>query len=149
LDKKLKKTKNVRTSFDLTSASTALTGTILSTTGSGQSAANAGKILPSVGLALVPVKETAAPNKNIEQNQASLIRSSIKRLEYMIYDYSLVGEKDPGITAKTNKLKEELKQSQLQLIDVPVDITQEMTEEELNNYFNSPKVNKKYRLKGK
>ena len=149
LDRKLKKTKNVRTSFDLTSASTALTGTILSTTGSGQSAANAGKILPSVGLALVPVKETAAPNKNIEQNQASLIRSSIKRLEYMVYDYSLVGEKDPAITAKTNKLKEELKQSQLQLIDVPVDITNDMTEEELNNYFNSPKVNKKYRLKSK
>ena len=149
LDKKLKKTKNVRTSFDLTSASTALTGTILSTTGSGQSATNAGKILPSVGLALVPVKETTAPNKNIEQNQASLIRSSIKRLEYMVYDYSLVGEKDPAITTKTNKLKEELKQSQLQLIDVPVDITNDMTEEELNNYFNSPKVNKKYRLKGK
>src|SRR6185436_12932008 len=98
--------------------------------------------------ALVPVKETTAPNKNIEQNQASLIRSSIKRLEYMVYDYSLVGEKDPAITTKTNKLKEELKQSQLQLIDVPVDITNDMTEEELNNYFNSPKVNKKYRLKG-
>jgi hypothetical protein len=60
-----------------------------------------------------------------------------------------VGEKDFTITAKTNKLKEELKQSQMQLIDVPVDITNDMTEEELNNYFNSPKVNKKYRLTGK
>jgi hypothetical protein len=148
LDRKLKKTKMARTSFDLTSASTALTGTILSTTG-GESGKNTGKILPSVGLALVPVKEATSPNKNIEQNQASLIRSSIKRLEYMIYDYSLVGEKDFTITAKTNKLKEELKQSQMQLIDVPVDITNDMTEEELNNYFNSPKVNKKYRLTGK
>ena len=48
-----------------------------------------------------------------------------------------------------NKLKEELKQSQMQLIDVPLEITNQMTEEELNRYFNSPKVNKKYRLKGK
>ena len=67
----------------------------------------------------------------------------------MLYDYTLVGEKDPAITAKTIKLKEELKQSQMQLIDVPVDITNNMTEEELNNYFNNPKVTKKYRLKGK
>lgn len=148
LDRKLKKTKTVRTSFDLTSASTALTGSVLSTT-SDESGKNAGKILPSVGLALVPVKEATAPNRNIEQNQASLIRSSIKRLEYMIYDYSLVGEKDFAIAAKTIKLKEELKQSQMQLIDVPVDITNDLTEEELNDYFNSPKVNKKYRLTGK
>jgi hypothetical protein len=67
----------------------------------------------------------------------------------MIYDYSLVGDKDMAITSKTGKLKEELKQSQMQLIDVPVDITNEVTEQELNNYFNSPKVNKKYRLSGK
>jgi len=32
---------------------------------------------------------------------------------------------------------------------VPVDFTNDMTEDELNNYFNSPKVNKKYRLKTK
>ncbi|HEX5653701.1 MAG TPA: hypothetical protein VFX58_11545 [Chitinophagaceae bacterium] len=148
LDKRLKKTKTARTSFDLTSATTALTGTILSTSG-GESSKNAGKILPSVGVALVPVKEATAPNKNVEQNQASLIRSSIKRLEYMIYDYTPVGDKDPAISTKTSKLKDELKQSQMQLIDVPIDITNEMTEEELNNYFNSPKVTKKYRLKGK
>ena len=148
LDKRLKKNKTARTGFDLTSASTALTGTILSTTG-GEGGQTAGKILPSVGVALVPVKEATSPNKVVEQNQASLIRSSIKRLEYMLYDYSLVGEKDYSISQKTTKLKEELKQSQMQLIDVPVDITHNMTEEELNNYFNSPKVNKKYRLSGK
>lgn len=149
IDRGLKKTKTTRTSFDLTSASTALTGTILTSAGNSESSKNTGKILPSVGLALVPVKEATAPNKNIEQNQASLIRSSIKRLDYMVYDYSLVGEKDPAITTKTNKLKDELKQSQLQLIDVPIDITEGMSEEELNKYFNSPKVNKKYRLKRK
>ena len=148
LDRKLKKTKTARTSFDLTSASTALSGTVLSTAG-GESSQTAGKILPSVGLALVPVKEATAPNKNVEQNQASLIRSSIKRLEYMLYDYTLVGDKDPNIIPKINKLKEELKQSQMQLIDVPVDITNDMTEQELNEYFNSPKVNKKYRLTGR
>lgn len=148
IDKQLKKNKTTRTSFDLTSATTALTGTILSTAGGDQSQ-TAGKILPSVGVALVPVKEATSPNKVVEQNQASLIRSSIKRLEYMLFDYSLVGDKDLNITAKTTKLKEELKQSQMQLIDIPVDITSSMTEEQLNNYFNSPKVNKKYRLKGK
>ena len=47
------------------------------------------------------------------------------------------------------KLKEEMKQSQMQLIDIPIDITNNMTEQELNDYFNNPKVNKKYRLTGK
>jgi hypothetical protein len=149
VDQKIKKTKNLRTTFDLTSASTALTGTILSTAGNSESAVTTGKILPSVGLAMVPVKEATAPSKVVEQNQASLIRSSIKRLEYMLFDYSLVGDKDPAITTKISKLKDELRQSQMQLIDVPLDITNNMTEKELNDYFNNPKVNKKYRLKNK
>lgn len=148
VDKKIKKNKSARTSFDLTSATTALTGTVLTTTG-GVSAQTAGKILPSVGVALVPVKEATAPNKVMEQNQASLIRSSIKRLEYIMYDYTLVGDRDPNISGKTSKLKEELKQSQMQLIDVPIDVTNEMTEKDLNDYFNSPKVNKKYRVNNK
>ncbi|HEX2847674.1 MAG TPA: hypothetical protein VHN59_14090 [Chitinophagaceae bacterium] len=149
IDKKIRKTRGARTTFDLTSATSALTGTILSTSG-GTSAETAGKILPSAGVALVPVKEATAPNKMVEQNQASLIRSSIKRLEYMLYDYTLLGDRDPQILAKTAKLKEELKQSQMQLIDVPVDVTTEgMTEEELNKYFNNPKVNKKYRVSNK
>ncbi|MGN6293903.1 MAG: hypothetical protein ACTHMV_14250 [Chitinophagaceae bacterium] len=149
IDKKIRKTRGARTSFDLTSATSALTGTILSTSG-GASAETAGKILPSAGVALVPVKEATAPNKVVEQNQASLIRSSIKRLEYMLYDYTLLGDRDPQILTKTAKLKEELKQSQMQLIDVPVDVTTEgMTEEELNKYFNNPKVNKKYRVSNK
>ncbi len=147
LDKKLKRTKNTRVAFDLTSASTSLTGTILSTSGD-QEAQRTGKILPSVGLALVPIKEASVPNKPIDQNQASSIRSSIKRLEYMRQDNLLVGDKDPDILRKINKLKDELKQTQIQLIDVPVEFTNDMSEEELNRYFNSPKVNKKYRLKG-
>jgi hypothetical protein len=147
LDKKLRKTKNSRVAFDLTSASTSLTGTILSTSGS-DADQRTGKILPSVGLALVPIKEAAVPNKPVDQNQASLIRSSIKRLEYMLQDNQLIGEKDPDITKKIAKLKDELKQVQVQLIDVPLEFTNDMSEEELNRYFNSPKVQKKYRLKG-
>jgi hypothetical protein len=146
LDKKLKKTKNIRTTFDLTSASTSLTGTVLATSSSSESQ-RTGKILPSVGLALVPIKEASAPNRMVDQNQASLIRASIKRMEYILRDNQLLGEKDPDIAKKTNKLKEELKQVQMQLIDVPIEITNEFTEEELTRYFNSPKVNKKYRLK--
>jgi len=147
LDKRLKKTKSTRTAFDLTSGSSALAGTILNTSSS-EGAKNTGKVLPSVGVALVPVKEAAAPNKVVEQNQASLIRTSIKRLEYMLGDNMRIGNKDPDILKKTNKLREELKQLQVQLIDVPMEFANDMSAEELNKYFTSPKVNKKYRLKG-
>ena len=148
LDKRLKRSKSARTTFDLTSASTSLTGTILSTSSS-QEAQRTGKILPSVGLALVPIKEASVPSKVIDQNQAALIRTSIKRLEYVLHDNQIIGNKDPDIFRKITKLRDELKQIQIQLIEVPVELTNNFTEEELNRYFNSPKVNKKYRLKSK
>ncbi|MEP6584997.1 MAG: hypothetical protein ABJA90_12060 [Ginsengibacter sp.] len=147
LDQKIKHTKNTRTTFDLTSASTALGGTIFSSLPN-QGNQSTGKILPSVGVALVPVKEAVAPSKNYEQNSASLVRSDIKRLQYLLTDNILAGDKDPDIIKKTNRLKEELKQVQLQLIDVPV-IEDNTGSQELDKYFNNPKVNKKYRLKGK
>jgi hypothetical protein len=147
LDKKIKHTKNTRTTFDLTSASTALGGTIFSSLPD-QGQQTTGKILPSVGVALVPVKEAVAPNKNYEQNSASLVRSDIKRLQYLLTDNMLIGDKDPDIIKKTNRLKDELKQVQLQLIDVPV-IEDSTGSKELDEYFNNPKVNKKYRLKGR
>jgi hypothetical protein len=146
LDKRLRRTKGLRTTFDLTAATTSLTGTIL-TTSDNPDTQKKGKILPSVGLSMVPIREASVPNKTVDQNQAALIRTSIKRLEYVLRDNMLLGEKDWEITKKTNKLKDELKQIQVQLIDVPVEITNEMTEEQLNRYFNSPRVNKKYRLK--
>lgn len=146
LDRTIKKTKRTRTGFDLTAASAALSGTVLSTSDNDQTK-RTGLILPSVGLVLTPLKEASAPTKNAEQNQATLVRSSIKRLEYIVQDNKLVGEKDPDLLDKMAKIREELKQSQLQLIDVPIEITNNMTEEELNRYFNSRKVNKKYNLK--
>lgn len=146
LDKRLKKTKGARTTFDLTSTTTSLTGTIL-TTSTNQSQQRTGKILPSVGLAMVPIKEASVPNRSVDQNQASMIRGSIKRLEYILPDNMLLGERDWDIMRKTNKLRDELKAVQVQLIDVPIEITNNMSEEELNRYFNSPKVTKKYRLK--
>lgn len=146
LDKNVKKAKNTRTTFDITGSTTALTGSIL-TSSTNESTVKTGRVLPSVGVSLVPVKEAVAPAKTFDQNQASLIRSSIKRLEYMLRDNSLLGERDPQIITKANKLKDELKQIQIQLIDIPIEITNNMTEEELNQYFNSPKVNKKYRIK--
>jgi len=146
LDKKVKKTKNTRTDFDMSTATSALGGTILSSATS-TDAQNAGKIVPSVGVALIPVKETVAPPLTAEQNQASLIRSSIKRLEYTIRDNALVGEKDMEIVKKIASLKNELKQTQVQLIDVQTEETSSMTEEQLNAYFDNPKVNKKYRMK--
>ena len=145
LDQKVKRTRNTRTSFDLTSASTALGGTIFSSLPT-QSEQTTGKILPSVGVALVPVKEAVAPSKTTEQNSASLVRSDIKRLQYLLTDNMLIGEKDPDIVKKTTKLRDELTQVQLQLIDVPI-VEDNTNSEELDRYFNSPKVNKKYRLK--
>jgi hypothetical protein len=146
LDKGVKKTKSTRTTFDITGSTTALTGSILSSS-KGENEQNIGKVLPSVGVSLVPVKEAISPQKVTEMNQASQVRTAIKRLEYMVSDNALVGERDPAISTKTNKLKEELKQMQVQMVDIPIDITGDMSEKELNQYFNSPKVNKKYRTK--
>ncbi len=146
LDHKVKHTSGTRTTFDLTSAGSALGGTVFSSSGS-PSAQNTGKILPSAGVALVPVKESVSPVKTAEQNSASLIRSSIKRLEYQMHENALVGERDADITRKISKLKDEMKQIQIQLIEVPIDDNTNMTEEQLNEYFNSKKVNKKYKLK--
>ncbi|HET7117128.1 MAG TPA: hypothetical protein VFI29_11585, partial [Hanamia sp.] len=147
LDEKIKKTKNTRTTFDLTSASTALGGTVFSSLPN-QSEQTVGKILPSVGVALVPVKEAVAPNKNDELNSASLVRNDIKRLQYLLTDNTLVGDKDPDIIKKTGKLKDELQQVQLQLIDVPI-VDNTTDTKALDDYFNNPKVAKKYRLKSK
>lgn len=146
LDKGVKKTKNARTGFDITSSSTALTGTIMSSA-TNESTQKTGKILPSIGVSLVPIKEAVAPQKVFDQNQASAVRAAIKRLDYMVKDQAVVGERDPDISKKTAKLKDELKQIQVQLIDVPIEMTTNMTEKELNDYFDSPKVRKKYRLK--
>ena len=147
VDKKIKRTKSTRTGFDLTSASTALGGTVFSSLpNEGQK--TAGKILPSVGVAMVPVKEATAPNNSYEQNTATLIRSSIKRLEYLLQENQLVSERDPDILAKSRKLKDELKQMQVQLIDIPYS-DEAVDEKEVDAYFNNPKVNKKYKPKRK
>ncbi|GAA4330900.1 hypothetical protein [Flaviaesturariibacter amylovorans] len=146
LDKTIKKTKRARTAFDLTAAGTALTGTVLSTS-SDADTKRTGSIMPGVGLVLTPIKEATAPTRSTEQSQATLVRASIKRLEYILQDNALLGTRDPGIAGKIAKLREELKQSQLQLIDVPIELTNNLSAAELDSYFNSPKVNKKYRLR--
>ncbi|HUR11680.1 MAG TPA: hypothetical protein VM012_09950 [Flavitalea sp.] len=146
LDKSVKKVKKTRTTFDITGSATALTGSILSSSNN-EGTKKTGQVLPSVGVSLVPIKEAVAPQKVFDQNQASMIRSAIKRLEYMLQDNSLISDRDPEIARKSAKLKEELKQIQIQLIDIPIELTHDKTEEELNQYFNSPKVNKKYRTK--
>ena len=82
------------------------------------------------------------------KNIASQIRGTIKRLEFMLTEYNLVGDKDIEILTKTKKLKDELKQSQLQLIDLPlVEFDPRYTQEDAEKYFNNPKVNKKYKMK--
>jgi hypothetical protein len=143
LDKKVKHTRNTRQGFDITAAATGLGGTVATASNN----MTTGEILPSVGVAMVPVKETAAPPLTAEQNQATLVRAAVKRLDYMIHENALIGDKDPDITKKTAALKAELKQTQVQLIDVPLEETSSMTEEQLNAYFDNPKVNKKYRMK--
>jgi hypothetical protein len=145
LDKKVKSTKSTRTGFDLASGTSALAGTVLSTM-PGTTEKNVGKVLPSVGVALVPVKEAVSPVKSYEQNSATMVRTSIRRLEYSLSDNMLVGDRDAEILTKTRKLRDDLKQIQVQLIDIPTLDTGNLSEEELNKYFNSPKVNKKYKV---
>lgn len=144
----IKNNKKTRTGFDITGSTTAFMGTLLSTSGTSTSAKNAGKVLPSVGLSLVPVKEAVSPNKVQEQNTASQVRATIKRLDYMLTENMLIGEKDPDILPKTKKLREELKQAQLQLVDLPlVEFDPRFSQDDAEKYFNNPKVNKKYKLK--
>lgn len=148
VSKNIKTNKNTRTTLDITGSSTAMLGTIISTSGSSPSSQSLGKILPSVGLTLVPVKEAVSPNKVQEQNTASQIRGTIKRLDYMSTENMLVGDRDPDILSKTKRLRDELKQSQLQLVDLPlVEFDPRYSEKDADAYFNNPKVNKKYKLK--
>lgn len=147
LDKTVKRAKKGRTGFDLASGATALGGTVYSSQGT-SSGQRTGAILPSVGVALVPVKEAVAPVKTAEQNSAATVRTSIRRLEYTLTENAVIGDRDPDILTKTKKLRDEMKQAQVQLIDVPIDIG-DLDEEELNKYFNNPKVNKKYRMRKK
>jgi hypothetical protein len=145
LDKKVRSTKNTRSTFDLASGTTALSGAVLAT-GSSEGSKNLGKVMPSVGVTLVPVKEAVSPVKTYEQNSAALVRTNIKRLDYTLSDNALSGERDPDILTKINKIRNELKQIQVQLIDIPMIDSGGMTKEQLDEYFNSPKVNKKYKL---
>ncbi len=148
LDQRVKKTKSWRSGFDITTATTTLTGTVLATTaGNDKGKQNTGKILPSIGVVAMPVKETAAPSKTIEQNQATLLRSNIKRLEYVLTENRLLGERDPQINAKTEVLKKELRQSQNQLSEVPTEMSERLSDKQLNDYFDNPRVQKKYRLR--
>jgi hypothetical protein len=145
----VKKTKSTRTTFDISGSSTALAGTIVSTTADrGSSAEQIGKILPSVGLTLVPVKEAVAPNKNQEQNTASQLRAEVRRLEFILSENRLNGDRDFDVLTKTKRLTDELKKSNLQFLDLPmVEYDERFSEEDAEKYFTDPKVSKKYKLK--
>jgi hypothetical protein len=147
VSRNIKANKKTRTGFDVTASTTALAGTILTTTANSDQMQDIGKILPSVGLTLVPVKEAVAPNKVQEQNTASQIRAAIKRLEYMQSECRLIGDRDPDILSKTKKMKDELNQARLQMVDLPMVEFENVTREEAESYFNNPNVNKKYKLK--
>ena len=148
LDKKIRKTRNSRVAFDMTASSSALAGTILSTS-TVPSEKNIGRVLPAVGVTLVQVKEAVSPNKVNVQNSVSLVRTSIRRLEYILQENGLIGEKDPDILTKTTKMRTDLKQIQLQLIDVPLEEINFDDPKDVNKYFDDPKVNRKYRNKKK
>lgn len=148
ISKNVKANKSTRAAFDISGSTTALAGTVISTTASNPDVADIGKILPSIGLTLVPFKEAVAPSKVQEQNTAAQLRGITKRLEYLISENSLIGDRDPDILTKTKKLRDELKTAQLQLIDLPtIDFGQGVNQADADKYFNDPKVIKKYKLK--
>ena len=147
VDRKIKRTRGTRTAFELTTATSALSGTILSSLPETKDGSS-GKILPSVGVAMVPVKEAVAPNSSYNQNMASQIRNTINRLEYLLSNIRLIGERDPDILQKSARLREELNQAQVQLIDIPI-ADPSVNPRDAENYYNDPKVQKKYRLRKK
>jgi len=148
VSKNIKTTKTTRTAFDITGSTTALAGTVLTSTGSSESAKSFGKILPSIGLTLVPVKEAVSPNRIQEQNTASQIRTITKRLDYLLSDNQIIGTRDVDVIQKTRKLNEELKQARLQFIDLPmVEFDDRVDQNLAEKYFNDPKVIRKYKLK--
>ena len=148
ISKSVKGNKSTRTAFDISGSTTALAGTVISTSASSDATKNVGKILPSVGLTLVPVKEAVAPNKIQEQNTATQVRSVAKRLEYLASENMLIGDRDPEVLAKTKRMQDEMKQSRLQLVDLPlVEFDEKFTPEDAEKYFRDPKVNKRYKLK--
>lgn len=148
VSKNIKNNKSTRTAFDISSSTTAFVGTVVTSTATNTARANIGKIFPSVGLTLVPVKEAVAPSKVQEQNTASQLRGITKRLEYLLSENQLIGERDPEIVSKTTKLRQELKTAQMQLIDLPtVEFGPGIKQSEADKYFNDPKVIKKYKLK--
>jgi hypothetical protein len=148
LSSSVKKNKSTRVMFDVTGSTTALAGTVLATSGTTETAKNLGKILPSIGLTLVPVKEAVAPSKIQEQNIATQLRTVAKRLEYLKSENQLAGDRDIEVLAKTKKLQEELKQARLQLVDLPlVEFDEKVTQEDADKFFKDPKVNKKYKMK--
>ncbi len=145
LDKRVKKSKGTRSTIEIASAASTVSGTIWSAVD--KNAVAAGKVLPSMGVVLLPVKEAAAPVKTVEQNQATLVRSATKRLEYVLTDNALLGERDPNVITKTETLKKEFRQTQIQLIEVPTEVSENLTDKQLDGYFNNPKVQRKYRLR--
>lgn len=148
VSKNIKTTKTTRTAFDITGSTTALAGTVLTSTGASESAKSFGKILPSIGLTLVPVKEAVSPNRIQEQNTASQIRTITKRLDYLLSDNQIIGTRDVDVIQKTRKLNEELKQARLQFIDLPmVEFDDRVDQNLAEKYFNDPKVIRKYKLK--
>jgi hypothetical protein len=148
VSKNVKSNKSTRATFDIAGSTTALAGTVVSTTATNPDVADIGKILPSIGLTLVPVKEAVAPAKIQEQNTAAQLRGITKRLEYLLSENALIGDRDPEVLTKTNRLRNELKSAQLQLIDLPtVEFEPGVNQAEADKYFNDPKVIKKYKLK--
>jgi hypothetical protein len=144
----VKKNKNTRTYFDIGSSSTALAGTIISTTAENPNTVQIGKIMPSIGLTLIPVKEGVAPNKVQEQNTATQVRAEVRRLEYVLSENRLSGERDLEVLIKTKRLQDELRKSKLQFVDLPmVEFDEKFSEADADKYFQDPKVNKKYKLK--
>ena len=95
---------------------------------------------------MVLAAKVAASRASAWLESSTAIRSNVKRLEFSLSENAPIGDKDPELVNKIKKLRDDLKQVQLALIDVPLEIAENLNEEQLNAYFNNPKVNKKYRM---
>jgi len=151
LNKSLRFNKFSRALFDVSAALTALAPAVIpeqqdeAKTGSGW---NVSKLLPGIGLTLIPIKESLVPVKVQERANANQVRAVAKKLEFALLQNNLIGHRDPAVLNMICNLHEELRQARMQLIEVPLmEFDEDLSIEDAESYFKNYRTHKRHRLK--
>ena len=113
-----------------------MAGTIILTTAQNPNTVEIGRIMPGIGLTLIPVKEGVALSKVQEQNTATQVRAKVRRLEYVPSENRLSGERNIEVLMKTKIIQDELRKSRLQFVDLPmVEFGEKFSEADADKLF--------------